>query len=271
MKTEIQSGLTNINGADIYYEVRGQGFPLLLLHAGIADNRMWDDQVDIFAQHYQIIRFDYRGFGQSSLPSGQFSNVEDVRSLLDFLQIQQAYVLGISFGGLIAIDFSLTYPQMVKRLILGAPSVSGVKPSERIKQFWADEDAELEKGNLEAATEVNLRLWVDGPHREPNEVDPTVRKRVGEMQLSIFQIPDPDGVDEIELSPPAIERLNEIEMPTLIIVGSLDLEEKLTLADRLINQIPNASKIIMPDVAHMMSMEQPDQFNAIVLNFLKQP
>jgi len=265
---QVQIGTAKINGAELYYEVSGQGEPLLMIHAGVADSRMWAGQFQRFAQAYQAIRFDLRGFGQSTLPPGKFCNHEDVRDLLTYLQIQQTYLLGISFGGLIALDFALAYPEVVKGLILGAPSISGETPSERVRAFWEAEEAALEAGDLAAATELNLRLWVDGPHRTPQQVNPAVREQVGEMQLNIFKKPVPDDIEESSLTPPAIERLDQLKMPLLVIVGSLDLEEKLAAADRLVAQAPQARKAVIPEAAHMMNMEKPDQFNQIVLDFL---
>ncbi|MEM7029205.1 MAG: alpha/beta hydrolase [Chloroflexota bacterium] len=257
-----------INNANLYYEVKGEGEPLLLLHAGVADSRMYDDQVETFAQHYRVIRFDLRGFGQSTMPSGSFSNIADVGALLDHLDVQATYILGISFGGLIALDFAITHPVRVKKLILGAPSVSGATPSERIKNFWDEEDEFLEKGDFESATELNLKLWVDGVHRTPKQVDVSVRQRVYEMQMKAFQADIPDDIEEIDLDPPAVGRLGDVETPTLILVGSLDLEEKLTQVDDMITKMPNARKAVIDDVAHMLNMEKPDEFNRYVLKFL---
>lgn len=262
------AGMATINGAQLYYEVRGDGYPLVLLHAGVADSRMWDEQIEAFPQFFRVIRFDMRGFGRSSLPPGTFSNTKDVRGLLDFLQVEEAYLLGLSFGGLVALDFTLAYPEIVKALILGAPSISGDEPSERIRQFWDDEEAALENGDLEAATEINLRLWVDGPHRRPEQVSSSVRERVREMQRHIFEIPVPEDVEAISMTPPAVERLGEAKAPTLVIVGELDLEEKIVLADRLVAEIPKAKKEMVPNAAHMMNMEKPGEFNRLVLDFL---
>jgi len=262
------SGIADINGAQLYYEVKGTGHPLLLVHAGVADSRMWDAQVEAFSDVYQVIRFDLRGFGRSNMPSGTFSNYEDIRALLDYLEIKSVYLLGISFGGLIALDFVLVYPDYIKALVLGAPSVSGAIPTERIKRFWKAEEAALEKGDLEGATELNLRLWVDGPHREVNQVSREVRKLVREMQLAIFKKEIPDDAEEIDLEPPAIERLGEVRVPVQVIVGRLDLEEKLELANRLVREIPNCQKIVIPGVAHMLNMEKTDVFNRSVLDFL---
>jgi pimeloyl-ACP methyl ester carboxylesterase len=262
------SGLAGINGAQIYYETRGAGPPLLLVHAGVADSRMWDDQVVAFSEHYQVIRFDLRGFGRSTMPSGSFSNIGDIRALLQHLNIDATYLLGISFGGAIALDFSLTHPERVRALILGAPSVGGAKPSARIRQFWQEEETALESGNYDEATEINLRLWVDGPGRPAEEVYPGVRERVRAMQLAIFEKDIPDDIEEIDLDPPAIERLGEVKAPLQLIVGDLDLPEKIELTGRLADEIPGASMAVIPGVAHMLNMEKPELFNQIVLDFL---
>lgn len=257
-----------VNGAHLYYEVSGQGPPLLLLHAGVADRRMWDGQVAAFGQGYRVVRFDFRGFGQSEMPPGPFSNHEDVRGLMDFLQIDRAHLLGISYGGMVAIDTALAYQERVLSLLLGAPSVSGAPPSERLRRFWQEEEAALDARDLVKATELNLELWVDGPHRGAEEVSPTVREQVREMQLAIFHKEVPDQVEEIELEPPAIERLGELTMPVQVLVGALDLPEKLALAERLMAQVPNCQKVVIPQVAHMLNMEQPEAFNRSVLKFL---
>ena len=257
-----------VNGAWLYYVREGAGDPLLLIHAGVADSRMWDDQFAVFARRYQVICFDLRGFGRSDMPSGSFANFADVRALLDRLQIESAYILGLSFGSSIALDFALSYPERVKALILAAPSVSGSQPSTRIKQFWDAEDTLLAEGKLEEATELNLRLWVDGPQRRPEEVDPRVRERVRQMQMDTFRKEIPDDIEEIDLDPPAAVRLGELTMPVQVLVGELDLEEKVALARRLALEVPDGRLTIIPRAAHMLNMEQPQQFNEQVLNFL---
>lgn len=263
-----QTGFTTIQGAPLYYEVAGEGHPLLLLHAGIADSRMWDEQFPLFAQRYRTIRYDLRGYGQSQFPAGPFAQYEDAAALLHFLGVQKAHVVGISFGGKTALDFTLAHPEMVSSLTVVAPSVSGTQPSEQVRRFNEEENELLEQGDLEAATELNLRLWVDGPGRTPDQVDPTVRQRVYEMQYHAFTIPMPEGADDIALEPPAISRLSDVQVPTLIIVGDYDLPEKLELARQLASNIPHARYEVIAGAAHMVSMEQPHAFNRIVLDFL---
>lgn len=265
---QTKTGFAPINGAQIYYEVTGAGRPLIMLHAGVADGRLWDDQFATFAQTYRTIRYDLRGFGRSAMPAGQFSHHADLAGLLDFLQVARAIVVGISFGGKVAIDFALAYPQRVVALVLGAPTVGGTQPSRRIIQFWEAEETAVEQGDLATAVELNLRLWVDGPLRQPGEVNPTVRQKVGQMQREIFQMDIPEDVEELRLAPAANGRLTEIAVPTLVLVGDLDLPEKVEQAAWLAEQIPNAQQAVIPGVAHMLNMEKPSLFNQLVLDFL---
>ncbi len=113
-------GVASVNGARLYYEVAGGGFPLVLNHAGLANCRMWDDHIEVFAQHYRVIRWDFRGYGKSPMVPGPFSGRADLQGLLRALGVGRAHVLGLSLGGRIAIDFALEYPDMVAGLILVA-------------------------------------------------------------------------------------------------------------------------------------------------------
>ena len=262
------TGYAPVNGAQQYYETAGEGEPLILLHAGIADCRMWDGHFQRYSEHFRVIRYDLRGFGESKVPSGTYSGYGDLAGLLDYLEVESANILGISNGGRVAIDFAIAYPSRVNKLILSAPSIGGFPPSDIIRQFWQDEDEALERGDLEAATEVNLRLWVDGPKRSPNEVDADVRKKVYQMQMRAFQIDEPEDAEEEGLETEAIGRLNEITAKTLVLVGNLDLEEKIALAEQVAHEITDARLEIIPGAAHMLNMERPQQFDCAVLDFL---
>ena len=263
-----ESGFLDVQGAPLYYEVAGQGYPLLLIHAGIADSRMWDEQFPVFAQYYRVIRFDLRGYGQSVIPPNLFAEYEDPAALLHSLGVEKAHVVGVSFGGKIAIDFTLAHPDMVTALVLVAPLVVGYAESAEVQRFNEEEARLLEQGDLDAATELNVRTWVDGPRRTPEQVNPAVRERVREMQYHAFTVPVPEGADEIPLEPPAIERLSDIRVPTLLIIGEYDLEEKHALVNLLATEIPGARRVAVANAAHMVNMEQPEEFNRLVLDFL---
>jgi 3-oxoadipate enol-lactonase len=264
------SGYANIDGARIYYEVAGEGHPLLLLHAGVADSRMWDDQWQPFARRYRAIRYDMPGFGQSRFPDGPYTAYNDPAGLLRWLGIEQAHVVGVSWGGRTALDFTLAYPEMVSALVLVCPSMSGEEPSEEVRRFGSEEDALVERGDLAAAAELNVRMWVDGPRRAPEQVDRSVRDRVREMQHLAFTIPTPDSLELVDLEPPAIARLADVRAPTLVVVGDQDIDHKLAIADRLAAEIPAARQVVFPGAAHMVTMEQPAEFNRVVLDFLGQ-
>ena len=265
-----RSGFVEINGARLYYEVAGEGHPLVLLHAGVADSRMWDEQFALFTQHYQVIRYDLRGFGKSEVPASAFRSYEELAALLRYLGIANAFIVGISFGGKVALDFTLSHPDMVKALVLVAPSVSGVEPSSDVLAFYEAEEEALEAEDLDGATELNLRMWVDGPRRSAVEVDSTVRELVREMQRHAFATVFPEQAIELDLEPPAIERLGEVQAPTLLIVGDYDIEAKIELARRLSAQIANAQLTVIAGAAHMVNLEKPAEFNQIVLAFLAQ-
>ncbi len=263
-----QSGLAPVNGASLYYEMAGDGVPLVLLHAGVADSRMWHGQFAGLAAHYRVIQYDMRGFGRSPMPPRSFSGHEDLAGLLDFLQAPQAIVVGVSDGGRIALDFALAYPQRVLALVLGTPSIGGAPASERMLAFWVEEETALEAGNIEEAVEVNLRLWVDGIYRRPEEVDPAVRQLVGEMQRQAFEQDIPAEAEERGLEPPAYGRVQAITAPTLVLVGNKDLPERIEQAQWLVSQIPQAQLATLPGVAHMLNMEAPQAFTQHVLDFL---
>jgi 3-oxoadipate enol-lactonase len=263
-----KTGFLSIQGAPLYYEIAGQGDTILLLHAGIADSGMWDEQFAVFARHYRVIRYDLRGFGQSQIPAGPFAHYEDPVVLLHEFGIEKAHVIGISFGAKVALDFALAYPTMVSSLILVAPSVGGDVPSDAVQQFGSEEEALLQRGDLSAASWLNVRFWVDGPHRRPEQVDPVVRERVYQMQYHAFTVPEPEHMQEVSLQPSALERLTEVHVPTLVVVGDQDLPEKVALAQMLATRIAGAQLLIVPDVAHMVTMERPQEFNRIALDFL---
>jgi 3-oxoadipate enol-lactonase len=262
------SQFAEIDGAQIYYEVAGAGHPLLLIHAGVADSRMWDDQWALFAQHYRVIRLDMPGYGQSQVPDRPFASHAQVAQLLTLLGAERAHVVGVSWGGRVALDFALTYPQMLDALVLVCPSVSGEEPSEDVRRFGEEEERLLELGDLDAASELNVRTWVDGPHRGPEQVDPSVRDRVRMMQHLAFTIPEPEGAALIRLDPPAIGRLAEVRSRTLVVVGDLDIDEKVAMAKRVANEIPGAQLITFHGTAHMLTMERPEEFGRAALDFL---
>ncbi len=269
VSNEATTGSADVHGARLYYETMGTGHPLVLVHAGIADSRMWDDQFADFAEHYRVIRYDIRGFGKSVMPPGSSSTSRDLHGMLTALGITRSHVVGLSIGGGIAIDFTLQHPEMVSALVLVASGVGGTEPSAEMQRTYAEVDTTLERDGIDAAVEAENRIWVDGPKRTPTQVNPSVRKRVSEMNGALYRLPEVDAPRE-RLDPPAIGRLGEIHVPTLVIVGDGDVPDVIETADMLEQGIAGARKVVFPNVAHMVNMERPEEFNRIVLDFLGQ-
>ncbi len=258
-----------IKGAKIYYEVVGKGYPLVLTHAGIADSRMWDDQMAAFSEHYQVIRYDARGYGQSDPVAGEFYHHENLYHLLQHLKIDKAHMLGCSMGGAITLDFTLEYPQMVQSLTLVGSALPGHEGTPSPKPAnWSAILAAYEAGDFAPANDYEVKQWVVGPNRQPDAVAATVREKVYAMNLIALRNDFAELGDEQELDPPAISRLGEIKVPTLVIVGDHDQPEMIEKADILANKIARARKVVMTGTAHLPNMEQPTEFNEHVLDLL---
>ena len=269
--TNKQSGSIEINGGKLYYEVGGAGDTLVLNHAGFVDSRMWDAQWHEFTKHFRVIRYDMRGFGKSDPANGPICRRDDLYQLLMHLDVQQAQFIGCSMGGTIVIDLALEHPEMVKSLVAVSATPSGFEmQGEPPLHLFEMMDA-AQQGDIARTSELQIQIWVDGMYRQPEQVDPTVRKRAAVMNLIPVRnrtfLADAQPLNPLE--PPAAGRLAEIHVPTLLIAGALDHPEILRAADVMQGAIRGAEKFIIPDAAHVPNMEHPDLFNQMVLDFLK--
>jgi pimeloyl-ACP methyl ester carboxylesterase len=250
----------------LYYEIAGEGHPLVLIHGGLVNSGLWDDQFEVFAGHYRTLRYDVRGFGKSTSPASYYSNHGDLRDLLDFLGIERAAVLGLSLGGSIAIDFTLAYPDRAAALIPVAAGLGGYRATSS-KALRDEMVAAYDSGDMERAVELSLQAWTDGPQRRPDQVDPGVRERIRAMTAHTFELPDVEQWLQ-RLEPPAIDRLGEIHAPTLFIVGDQDVEDIFKIGDLIVANVPGARRAVIPGAAHHLNMERPAEFNHLVLEFL---
>jgi pimeloyl-ACP methyl ester carboxylesterase len=255
----------------IAYEIAGSGEPLVLVHAGIADRRMWDSQWDLFASRHRVLRYDARGYGESLPPTGSWSQYGDLLSLLDELGIARAHLVGASMGSGIVVEAALARPDAAASLVLVAPggALYGA-PSDDLRAVWTAEVEALDRGDIDGAVEVNLRAWVDGPQRDPTAVDPAIRSAVARMQWDAFELPEWDADDalETELEPPASARLGQLAPPTLVLVGGLDQAASLEAALHLEAAVPDVRYQSWPDVGHMLTVERPSEFGSVVVDFI---
>jgi pimeloyl-ACP methyl ester carboxylesterase len=250
------------------YEVAGEGSPVVLVHAGIADSRMWDPQWEAFQRGHRVVRYDMRGFGRSPLAPGRYSPPADLIALLEELALGPAALVGASMGGGISLQVAVVRPDLVSALVLVGSGVRGHDWSDYVTTSWTAEEAALERGDLADAVEVNLRTWVDGPNRSPDEVDPVVRSKVAEMQRRALELAlaCPEAQEEA-LVLDVGDRLGEISVPTLAIVGEHDVQDVHVVADRLEREI-GGTRVTIAGAAHLPNLEKPREFDELVLGFL---
>ncbi len=272
--TEIISGFAPVKDGQLYYEVVGTGQPLVLIHASCADRTMWDEQMKAFAPHYRVIRYDRRGFGKTTakqlVATIPFFDAEDLRDLLQHLEIEKAHVLGLSGGGMIASDFALAFPDKISALIMAASNFSGAEfePTPEEEAEFAKYMKLLHAKEWEQLAELGAKTWVDGPHRPPDPARQGIREQVYHWLMDIF--PGSEGdFDPRAMTPPAAGRLGQIKVPTLVMWGDEDERIIPILGEILAREISGVQKIVFKDTAHMLNLERPAQFNQAVLNFLE--
>jgi 3-oxoadipate enol-lactonase len=254
----------------LHAEVAGEGPAVVLLHAGICDSRMWDAQWETFTRSHRVLRFDLRGYGRSPLEAGSYSHARDVLDLLAEHGMDRAALVGVSGGGRIALELAIERPELVTALVLVGSGLPGHQWSDALHAVWREEEAAFDAGDLDAAVEVSLRTWVDGPRRRPDEVEQPVRESVGVMQRRAYELERAlDGQAEEEpLVPDLAERLSEIRAPTLVLVGEEDVADIHAIAQRLAAEIPGARFETIAGAGHVPNMERPEEFDRLVLGFL---
>jgi 3-oxoadipate enol-lactonase len=263
----VTSGRIDVRGGELAYDVAGDGTPIVLVHAGLCDRRMWDDLWPAVAERHRVARFDLRGFGESSVATAPWSPHEDVIAVLDHLELQQAVLCGVSFGGSIELDVALAQPDRVGGLGLVCCSARGMAAPADLRALIDEADAAGEAGDIDRAVELELRLWVDGVGR-PEPVDADVRERVRVMNRHAWERAT-NGGHALPLDPPAAERLSEVTVPTLVVAGEYDQPWLTQSCRTLAREIPGARFELVRGVAHLPPLERPDVFGELLLRFLE--
>jgi 3-oxoadipate enol-lactonase len=261
-----ECALADVNGTRLAYEVAGEGPAVVLLHGLTLDLRMWDDQFASLAAHHCVVRYDLRGFGRSDPPHGgePYSHADDLRALLDVLGIERAAVVGLSLGGMLAVEFALTYPGAIRALVLADAAVSGFTFGPPMSDVLGElyRAARAESGAV--AREGWLGSALFGYSQTLPDVAARLRTMVAEYSLWHMLHRDP----RLPFEPPAIDRLAEISAPTLVIVGEHDLPDFHSIAGILSSNIPGARLAVLPNAGHMSNMDNPSAFNDLTQAFL---
>lgn len=265
-----QSGLAAINNARIYYEIAGEGEPFVMIHAGVTDSRQWNNEFAHFSQNYRVLRYDLRGYGKSRPVEGEFTHMGDLVALLDHLEIRQPLILmGCSMGGGIAMDFTLEHLDRVKALTMVDSNPSDWELQVPTPPNFEEAEQAYQAGELDPLAEIETQIWFDGMGRTPDQVNPEMRKLVYEMdRLALSHEAKGMGKCLPDTEIPAMERLNQLKIPILVIVGNHDVPSILAAADFMVEKISSAHKVVIEDAAHLPNMEHPDEFQRVLSEFL---
>lgn len=268
-----QSGYVNVNNARLYYETAGNGIPIVMIHAGIADSRMWQNEFTAFQDTHQVLRYDMRGYGKSLPVEGEFNFQDDLSALLAALDIQRPLILmGCSIGAGLAMDFAWAAPQRVQSLILvgGAPADLELE-AEWPQELFAQSEKAFENGDIDLVAEIDMKIWFDGFGRSAADVNPEIRQRAYDMAHLVTKQEIKQIGKHIRktFDQSGVERLHDIKVPTLVVVGENDLPYVNAAADFMADHLPNATKLVIPNAAHLPNMERPQLFQAAIRQFLR--
>jgi 3-oxoadipate enol-lactonase len=235
----------------LHHTVSGTGPPVVLIHAGVADSRMWAAQLGDgpagLADRFTLVAPDLRGFGDSP-EDPPWSNADDVLAVLDHLGIGTASVVGCSYGGRVALEVASLAPDRVGRLVLVCSALRGLEPTASVEAFGAEEDALLEAGDVDAATDLNVRTWL-GPEADDDARDlvRAMQRRAFEIQLAGAEI----GPEEVDVD------LAKVTMPTTVMYGAKDLDHFANVARHLHEHLPQSELVELPWAGHLPTLERP--------------
>jgi pimeloyl-ACP methyl ester carboxylesterase len=245
----------------------GEGEPtVILIHGGMLDCTMWDVQFELLSRTHHVMRYDASAHGKSALPPEAYLDHLDLEGLLDELGIERVVLVGLSMGGRIAIDFALERPDRVDAIVAVGSGLSGYRfEGPQMEAATKTMIAAWKSGDFDALVEAFQRSWTDGPHRQPEHVDPEVRERVRKMARHGAE----KTMEGRMLRPPAIDRLDDLDLPMLIVVGELDMPGIHEIAGMLVDANPKAELVAVPDVGHYVNLEAPEQFNELLVGYLE--
>jgi pimeloyl-ACP methyl ester carboxylesterase len=223
---------------------------VVLLHSALGDSRLWRRQVEALQGAHDVVAPDLPGWGEVPLPTEPFSFVDTVAALLP------AALVGNSFGGAVALRTALAHQDRVSKLVLVGAGVPTWDWTEEMRSYWAAEEAAIDAGDLDAATEVNLEFWVKPEHRD--EVRPQQRRAL-ELQ---------SAHEEPEVLWPELAPFSSLRIPTLVVVGANDKPDFLKIAEHLAEEIPDADLAVVPGAGHLVGIDEPEELNALLLEFL---
>ncbi|MGA9162557.1 MAG: alpha/beta hydrolase [Actinomycetota bacterium] len=271
--TRMDRGVLEFDGGTLAWETGGEGLDVVLLHPGLWDSRVWDEQFGVFSRTYRVLRYDLRGYGRSSRPEPgrSYSHVADLAAVMHAAGVDRAALIGNSMGGGVAVDFALTHPTRVSALVVASPALSGFEGTTEEESAWEAAFADVERqievavtaGDLERAQDLRLRaLWAPLGTDDPAG---SLIRRIAFDNLHELTI---DESGEIPIDPPAAARLGEIVAPTLVLPADHDPPWHERMCVEIAEGIRGARLVRIPETDHVIPMRRPAEFNRVVLRFL---
>ena len=265
------TGFLAVDGGNLYYEVEGAGEALVLIHGFLGNLRMWDFQAQALAGSYRVIRCDMRGFGRSTTEHVEFAYWADVAALLDHLGVDRAHVVGQSFGGSIALDLALAQPARVATLTSVAGGIGGYRPDlgpEEDSVPWTGMDRLWDEKKWGELAELETQVWVDGWGQPTTRVARALRDRVKGDVFSTYAAENEEGLPQ-PLEPRAADRLGELTVPVLVMIGALDEARSRATAAHLVASVSESRSVEFVGVAHMIQLEAPDRVSEELRDFIQ--
>ncbi len=238
----------NYNNGDINYTVKGEGTPIVLIHSFGLDSRIWEKQVEQLSKTNKVITYDLRGFGKSSLPNGKYSHTEDLNQLLKGLNIQNAKLVGHSFGGEIAVEYSLKYPNKVDSLVLISPSLRGVKGD---TSEWEALVKLGRTGDIEGLRKRMLENPTFKDYKEGSKEMELMKEIVNDY--SGFHFMNRDSREVVE----GTQEIKDICCPVEIVIGERDEEVQKEIAKKFRDEIGIKVRVI-PNCGHVGILEESE-------------
>ena len=248
------SGNLDVGGSKIYYETRGSGPAIVLLHDGLLSSVTWDEVWQQLTSKYEVIRYDRRGYGRSELPTGSYSSTEDLLKLLSYLNVQQTVLVGSSSGGALAIDFAIEHPWMVDGLFLIGPVLHGMQYTEQFRERANRNNEPMQRDDIKAVA----RNWSEDKYliAGPNE---KARSKIYDSLIGNAGKLKFDNRFEQQLSPPASGRLAEIKTPTFILEGDADMAGVHAHGDAIKAGVSESTLEVVKGAGHLVQLEKPDE------------
>lgn len=256
-------------GAKLFALSDGEGPPMVFLHAGVTDHRMWTRELVHFPPHFHVLAYDRREYGQTVSPNEPFRHMDDPKTVLDHIGAGPAILVGCSQGGRIAVDFALQHPDRVRALVLVAPALSGASTPDtfpRSVQSALDAlDAAEDQDDLEAINAAEAQLWLDGPTSKNGRITGASRDLFLDMNGTALRHQE---LPQEQDPPSAMDRLDQLRVPTLVIWGDLDFPHIQERCAMLVETLPDAQGACVSGCAHLVNMEQPDRVMRLIGDFL---